>query len=152
MQPPYLKLIADKASKQPCLPGMQATEVQLSVHGSRRTPSEDGSLSDAGHCLGGSRDHPRTRIQITCTHTAHFEHLGSPAHADLDHIYAQTSPRSHVHTSEIICTQILDHMYTQMSPRPHVNTSEIICARRFGDMRGGLHSTSLFTLPTCALL
>ena len=75
----------------------------------------------------GSRDHPRTQIQITCTHRARLKPLRSPAHAAEDHMYKPASPRSHVHTSEIICARrFRSRVHTStLRPRSHVHTTTL---------------------------
>ena len=74
-----------------------------------------------------SGHHPRTQIQITCTHRARLKPLRSPAHAAEDHMYTPASPRSHVHTSEIICARrFRSHVHTStLRPRSHVDTTTL---------------------------
>ena len=74
----------------------------------------------------GSRDHPRTQIQITCTHRARLKPLRSPAHAAEDHMYTPASPRSHVHTSEIICARMNERMKERTNERMNESDNQPI--------------------------
>ena len=58
------------------------------------------------------------------THST-FQHFGSHAHTHtyVDHMYTQTSPRSHVHTSKIICAYKI--WITCTHTQSHVHTSEL---------------------------
>ena len=45
----------------------------------------------------GSRTHPRTQIQLTCTHKEPLYHFYSDSHANLTHMYTQM-------TTKLTCT------------------------------------------------
>ena len=54
------------------------------------------------------------QLQVKCTQKALFQHFGSSAHADLDHMYIQM--RSHVHTNDLLLSNhdILYNKYEKM--------------------------------------
>ena len=55
-----------------------------------------------------SRGHPRTQIQVTCTHRDLFRALRSPAHASDSHMYTPARPT-------VTCTHRCGHLRTQVT-------------------------------------
>ena len=58
--------------------------------------------------LWWSRGHPRTQIQVTCTHRDLFRALRSPAHASDGHMYTPARPT-------VTCTHRCGHLRTQVT-------------------------------------
>ena len=76
-----------------------------------------------------SRGHPRTEIQVTCTHRDLFRALRSPAHASDGHMYTPARPT-------VTCTHRCGHLHTQVTVTSHVHT----CDRH---PRSHVHTTTL---------